>query len=88
MVALMEEMEEALRLKRRAAREEGGCWMGRPRVGEVLPEDKRRAWEAGVGRWETPSHMVSLGDTNSQSNLEGESNNHAPTARHLGSRTD
>ena len=48
----MEETAEVLRLKSRAAREEGGS-----RVGEreaFASEERRRACEVGVGRCETP----------------------------------
>jgi hypothetical protein len=51
----MEDTADVLRLKRRAAREEGGSRVGER---EVDPsEERRRAWAVGVGRCETPRQM-------------------------------
>lgn len=56
MVALMEETAEVLRLKSRAAREECGSRLGEREA--VLSADRRRAWEVGVGRWDTPGRRI------------------------------
>lgn len=55
MVALMEETAEVLRLKSRAAREEWGSRFGEREA--VASEERRRAWEVGVGRCETPGRI-------------------------------
>lgn len=51
----MEDTAEVLRLKSRAAREEGGSRVGEREVD--ASEERRRAWEVGVGRCETPGEM-------------------------------
>lgn len=47
----MELTADVLRLKSSAASEEGGSRCGERDWDEL---DRRRAWEVGVGRWETP----------------------------------
>jgi hypothetical protein len=52
MVALMEDTADVLRLKSSAASDECGSLLGERDADPS--EERRRAWEVGVGRCETP----------------------------------